>query len=84
METRHPARVYPVGDYILEECEARMWSISYLAEILDWSEKRMVRVLSGAESLTGDLAEDLAAAFGTSADFWLHLHRAYDEAPRWA
>ena len=37
-------------------------------------------IVAGRDSITLNIAQDLAALFGTSAQFWLNLQANYDEA----
>jgi HTH-type transcriptional regulator/antitoxin HigA len=72
-----PAEVFPPGEFIREELEARNWSPSSLAERLGWAPRLVSELMSGERALTPELADGLARAFGTSAKLWLSLESTY-------
>lgn len=72
-----PAEVFPPGEYIREELEARGWSQQDLALILGRPANAVNLIVSGKRSITPETAKGLAAAFGTSPEFWLNLENAY-------
>lgn len=88
-----PAEVWHPGVYLLEEMEARGWSVRDVAERMGGQElvinELLVEQIIGetymlpndAEcELDPETAAKLARAFGTSAEFWLNLDRYYREA----
>ena len=72
-----PAEVFPPGEYIRDELEARGWSQQDLALILGRPANAVSQIIAGKRSITPETAKGLAAAFGTSADFWMNLENAY-------
>jgi len=77
MPNRTPAEVFPPGDFVREELDARGWTQSDLAEILGRPVKTIGQVISGRKAVTPETAKGLAAAFGTSAELWMNLEAAY-------
>lgn len=77
METRTPAEVFPPGELIREEIEARGWSQVELAEILGRPPRLVSEIISGKRAVTPETAKGLGAAFGTGATFWLNMEGAY-------
>src|SRR5512137_1421295 len=77
METRLPAEVFPPGDFLLEELEARGWSQADLAGILGRSRAAVNEIVTGRRRISPDTAKGLAEAFGTSAELWLNLETTY-------
>ncbi len=77
MTTRRPAEVFPPGETLREELEARGWSQADLAEILGRSEGLVSDIVAGKRGISPETARGLAAAFGTSAEFWMNLDAAY-------
>ena len=75
MET--PVEVFPPGDFIREELEARGWTQSDLAEIMGRPVETINRIVTGKLAVTPETARGLASAFGTSAELWLNLESAY-------
>ena len=51
---------------------------SRLAALIGVPFQRVNRVVNGRQSVTLDTALRLARLFGTTADFWLNLQRAWD------
>ncbi|MBS0650965.1 MAG: HigA family addiction module antidote protein [Verrucomicrobia bacterium] len=42
-----------------------------------WSEVKITSIINGQEGISEKSAQDLAAFFGTTADFWNHLQQQY-------
>src|SRR5271170_7183768 len=77
MEERTPAEVFPPGDVIKEELEERGWSQVELADIMGRPPRVVSEILSSKRAITPETAKGLAAAFGTTAAFWLNLEAIY-------
>jgi HTH-type transcriptional regulator/antitoxin HigA len=77
MTERQMAEVYPPGEILKEELEARGWTQTDLAEIIGKSARLVNEVIAGKRAITPDTARALADAFGTSAQFWMNLESAY-------
>lgn len=77
MTERQMAEVFPPGDIIKEELEARGWTQTDFAEIIGKSARLVNEVIMGKRAVTPDTARVLADAFGTSAQFWMNLESAY-------
>lgn len=80
MSARTPAEVFPPGEFLREELEVRNWSQVELAEILDCSARLVNEIISGKRAITPKTAIGLAAAFGTSAQYWMNLETNYQLA----
>ena len=76
-ETMRPAEVFPPGEFVREELEARGWSQTDLAAIMGCAPRTVNEIIKGRRGLSPETAVALGAAFGTSADFWLNLETAY-------
>ena len=77
-----PAEVFPPGDFVREELEARGWTQDDLAEILGRPQRLVSEVITGKRAITAETAKGLGEAFGTSAQFWMNLeaaHRLHNE-----
>ena len=72
-----PAQVFPPGEYIREELEARGWTQSKLAEILGRPFQTVNAIVNGKKEITPQTAVELGAAFGTSPEFFINLEMAY-------
>lgn len=72
-----PAEVFPPGETLRDELEERGWTQAEFAEILGRPQSRINEILNGKRGITPDLARDLAAALGTSPEFWLNLESVY-------
>ena len=77
MSARIPAESFHPGEFLREEIEARNWSQIELAEILGKSERLVSEIISGKRTITPSTAIGLAAAFGTSAQYWMNLETSY-------
>lgn len=73
-----PAEVFPPGDYIKAEIEARGWTPADLSAALGCATQMVSDLLDGKRGITPDTASGLAAAFGTSAQVWMNIQAVYD------
>jgi len=62
---RKPAEVFPPGEYIKDELDARGWSQAEFAEI------------HGKRAISPETAKEIAAAFGSTPELWMNLESAY-------
>lgn len=74
---RVPAEVFPPGDTIREELEARGWTQQDLAEIIGKSERLVNEIINAKRAVTPETALALSRAFGTSPEFWMNLESSY-------
>ena len=72
-----PAEVFPPGEFIREEIEARGWTQEDLAEVLGRPLRLVNEIIMGKRGITPETANGIAAAFGTSAQFWMNLESMY-------
>jgi len=71
--TRTPAQVFPPGEYLEEELDARGWTQEDFARILGKPLPTINRILKGKVAITPDTAKKIAAALGTSPEVWINL-----------
>jgi HTH-type transcriptional regulator/antitoxin HigA len=77
MRDRKLAEVFPPGEFIKEELEARGWAQDDLAEILGRPTRLVNELIAGKRGITPETAKGLGEAFGTSAQLWMNLESAY-------
>lgn len=77
MNARVPAEVFPPGEFLREELEAREWSQQELADILDRPPRLISELIAGKRAITPETAWGLAEAFGMSAEYWMNLESQY-------
>jgi len=77
MQDRRPAEVFHPGEHLLDELDARGWSQTEFAEIIDRPIRLVNEIINGKRGITPETARGFAAALGTSAEFWMNLHSAY-------
>lgn len=77
MSTFIPAEVFPAGEILADELEARDWTQADLAEILGRPPQFISEIISGKKEITRESAAQIGAALGTSAQFWLNLQDSY-------
>ena len=77
MNARVPAEVFPPGEFLREELEARAWSQQELADILNQPVRLVSELIYGERAVTPEIAVGLAEAFGTSAEYWMTLEGQY-------
>lgn len=69
--------LFPPGEYIRDELEARNWTQEDLAAIIGRPLKTVNQIITGKKLITTKTAQELGAAFGTSAELWLNLESAH-------
>ncbi len=72
-----PAEVFPPGEFIKEELEARGWTQMDLAEILGRPFQLVNEILAGKRAISPETAQGLGEAFGTGAQVWMNLESTY-------
>jgi HTH-type transcriptional regulator / antitoxin HigA len=78
MPARVPAEVFPPGDFIRDELEARGWTQGDLAQIMGRPNQLVNEIVAGKKQITPETAIGLAKAFGDDdALYWLNLESAY-------
>lgn len=87
MATLVPAEVFPPGDIIREELEARDWTQADLAEIMGRPIQAIGEIVRGKKRVTEETARELELAFGIDAEIWLRnealyrLHKVSNPSP---
>jgi HTH-type transcriptional regulator/antitoxin HigA len=77
MSGRVPAEVFPPGEFIRDELEARDWTQGDLAEVLGRPLRLVNELISGKKAITPETAKGLGEAFDTGAQFWMNLETAF-------
>ncbi len=77
MANRIAAEVFPPGEFVKEELDAREWTQTDLAEILGRPVRLVNELIAGKKQITPETARGLGEAFGTGAMFWMNLESAY-------
>lgn len=77
MMERTPAEVFPPGELIKDEIDARGWSQIELAEVLGRPGRLVSELIAGKRAVTPETAKGLGQAFGTGAQFWLNMESSY-------
>jgi HTH-type transcriptional regulator / antitoxin HigA len=78
MSARTPAEVFPPGEFIRDELDARGWTQGDLAQIMGRPLQVVNELVSGKKQITPDTALGLAKAFGDDdALYWLNLESVY-------
>lgn len=74
---RKPAEVFPPGEYIKDELDARGWSQAEFAEILGRPARVVSEIINGKRAISPETAKEVAAAFGSTPELWMNLESAY-------
>jgi HTH-type transcriptional regulator/antitoxin HigA len=77
MTDRTPAEVFPPGEFLRDELEARNWTQTEFAEIIGRPTRLVNEIIAGKRGISPETAREFAAALGTSAQFWLNLESVY-------
>lgn len=71
------AEVFPPGEYLQDELEARGWTQAQFARVIGRPLQVVDQIIKGKKSITAPTAAAIAAAFGTSAELWMNLESAW-------
>lgn len=71
------AEIFPPGEFLREELEARNWSQTQFAEIIGRPVRLINEIIAAKKSITPETATQLAASLGTSAELWMNLETQY-------
>lgn len=71
------AEVFPAGEFLADELEARGWTQAELAEILGRPPQFVSEIIAGKKEITRESAAQLGAALGTSPEMWLEIQDRY-------
>ena len=71
------AEIFPVGEMLADELEARGWTQAEFAEILGRPAQFVSEIISGKKEITRESATQIAAALGTSPEMWLTMQDRY-------
>ncbi len=77
MTTSLAAELFPAGEILADELEARGWTQADFAEVLGRPAQFVSEIISGKKEITRESAAQIGAALGTSAEFWLNLQDSY-------
>lgn len=78
MPTRIPAEVFPPGEFIRDELDARGWTQGDLAQIMGRPLQLVNELIAGKKQITPETALGLAKAFGDDdALYWMNLDNVY-------
>jgi HTH-type transcriptional regulator/antitoxin HigA len=69
--------MFPPGEILRDEMEARGWNQADLAEIIGRPLTLVNEILTGRRAITPETAQGLGAAFGVDPQFFLNLESAY-------
>jgi addiction module HigA family antidote len=72
-----PAEVFAPGEFLADEIEARGWTQIEFAKLIRRPPKVVNEIIAGKKTITTETARELAAALGTSPQYWLNLETAY-------
>lgn len=71
------AEVFPPGEFLKDELEARGWSQAEFAEIIGRPAKMVNEIIMGKKAVTPETATQFSASLGTSAELWMNLESQY-------
>ena len=71
------AEVFPPGEFLREELEARNWTQTELAEIIGRPVRLINEIIAGKRAITPETAIQLGESLGTGAEVWMNLESQY-------
>ena len=72
-----PAEVFPPGEFIQEELDARGWTQGDFAAIIGRPIQVVNEIIAAKKAITADTAKAIGDAFGTGPDLWMNLESAW-------
>lgn len=82
MNTPIAAELFPAGEILADELDARGWTQADFADVLGCPAQFVSEIISGKKEITRESAAQIGAALGTSAEFWLNLQDSYRSSCR--
>jgi HTH-type transcriptional regulator/antitoxin HigA len=76
-QTHIAAEVFPPGEFLRDELEARGWTQIDIADIMGRPVQMVNEIVAGKKAITPETAKALGAALGTSAELWMNLETTY-------
>lgn len=77
MNIRIPAEIFPPGEFLKDELDARGWTQVEFAEIIERDTRVVSEVIGAKRSITPETAIAFGEALGTGPEFWLNLESQY-------
>lgn len=71
------AEIFPVGEVLADELQARGWTQAEFAEILNRPAQFVSEIISNKKEITRESATQIGAALGTSPEMWLAMQDRY-------
>lgn len=71
------AEIFPPGEFLREELEARGWSQTELAEIIGRPVRLINEIIAGKKAITPETAIQLGQSLGTGPELWMNLESQY-------
>lgn len=67
------AEIFPPGEFLKDELEARGWTQTELAEIIDRPVRLINEIIAAKRAITPETAIQLGDSLGTGAELWMNL-----------
>lgn len=77
MNTTTVAEIFPPGEFLRDELEARGWSQTELAEIIGRPVRLINELIAGKKAITPETAIQLGDSLGTGPELWMNLESQY-------
>jgi len=71
------AEVFPPGEFLRDELEARGWTQTELAEIVGRPVRLINEIIAGKRAITPETAIQLGDSLGTGPELWMNLESQY-------
>lgn len=71
------AEIFPPGEFLREELEARGWTQTELAEIIGRPVRLINEIIAGKKTITPETAIQLGDSLGTGPELWMNLESQY-------
>ncbi|MEW9624379.1 HigA family addiction module antitoxin [Rhodanobacter geophilus] len=69
--------IFPPGEFLRDELEARSWTQTELAEIIGRPVRLINEIIAGKKAITPETAIQLGDSLGTGPELWMNLESQY-------
>lgn len=77
MNMNTSAEIFPPGEFLIDELNARNWTQAEFAEIIGRPVRLVNEVILGKRAITPETAVQLADGLGTSPELWMNLESQF-------
>ena len=74
---KNHAEIFPPGEFLIDELDARDWTQTEFAEIIGRPFRLVNEIALGKRTITPETAIQIAVGLGTSPELWMNLEAQF-------